>query len=59
MTKATKKAIAELAIKHILALENRGDLETKKSDEHDFFEVSVWELREALEAAYELGKASR
>ena len=59
MTKATKKAIAELAIKHILALENRGDLETQKSDEHDFFEVSVWELREALEAAYELGKASR
>jgi hypothetical protein len=33
-------------------------LETRNSDELDFYEVSVWNLKEALEAAYIAGKSS-
>jgi len=35
------------------------DLETRNSDALDFFEVAVWGVRSALEAAYRAGKASR
>jgi uncharacterized protein DUF6900 len=31
-------------------------LEIRKSDRLDFREVAVWQVREALEAAYEAGK---
>ena len=48
--------IAELACKTILSLENRGGLDTRKSDEADFFEVSVWEFRDLLRAVYDMGK---
>ena len=33
-------------------------LETRKSDRLDFHEVSVWCLKEALEAAYQAGRES-
>lgn len=32
-------------------------LETRSSDELDFHELSVWELKAALEAAYKAGQA--
>ena len=31
-------------------------LEERKSDSLDFYEVSVWSIRDALEAAYKAGK---
>ena len=34
-------------------------LETQNSDELDFHEVSIWSLKEALEAAYELGRRNK
>jgi hypothetical protein len=34
-------------------------LKTQSSDSLDFHEVAVWRLREALEAAFEAGKASK
>lgn len=34
-------------------------LETRNSDRLDFREVAVWQIREALLAAYEAGKAAR
>ena len=34
-------------------------LETRNSDELDFHEVSIWSLKEALEAAYELGRRNK
>ncbi len=40
-------------------MENRSDLERHFSDEEDFFEISVWGLKDALVAAYELGKKNR
>ena len=40
-------------------MENRSDLEHHFIDEEDFFEISVWGLKDALVAAYELGKKNR
>lgn len=40
-------------------MENRLDLEQHLSDEEDFFEISVWGLKDSLVAAYELGKKNR
>ncbi len=34
-------------------------LETRNSDRLDFREVAVWQVRDALQAAYEAGKAAR
>ena len=34
-------------------------LETQRSDSFDFHEVAVWQLRAALEAAFEAGKATK
>ena len=34
-------------------------LETRKSDALDFHDLSVWQIREALAAAYALGAESR
>lgn len=34
-------------------------LETRKSDRLDFHEVAVWQIRNALEAAYRAGQESR
>lgn len=35
-----------------------GTLETRRSDSLDFHEVSVWQIKAALEAAYEAGQAA-
>ncbi len=48
----TKKGIEEIAQKH-LKLET---LETRNSDGLDFHDCAVWNIRAALEAAYNLGK---
>ena len=44
--------------KHIYPVEARGDLETRDNDSEDFLDVSVWSIKAALTAAYELGKES-
>ena len=51
----TDKQITEIAAKHLIAVQERGDLETRRSDSEDFIEVSVWSLKAALEEAYEAG----
>lgn len=33
-------------------------LRTQNSDDLDFHDISVWEIRDALAAAYELGQSS-
>lgn len=48
-------AYATKIAKEILDLET---LEIRKMDSLDFHELSVWEIREALEAAYNAGKAA-
>ena len=47
--------LAEIAKKH-LSLET---LETRNSDGLDFHEVAVWAIKDALQEAYEAGKARR
>ena len=55
-TKKLEKALTEIAIRTMCPVERRGSLETRRSDEEDFLDIAVWELREALLAAYELGR---
>lgn len=50
------KELEYIAIKNIPGLEGRQDLDPKNSDSEDFFEISVWSLKDALLAAYEMGK---
>ena len=59
LTKTEEKKLIELAKDHIPELRPRKDLEPHNSDSEDFFETSVWSLKSALEAAYQLGKESK
>ena len=59
MTKKELNQIVKIAQENIISMENRSDLEQHFSDEEDFFEISVWRLKDALVAAYELGKKNR
>lgn len=45
LTQAEEKAILEITRKNIYAVEERGSLETMRSDRLDFFEISVGVLR--------------
>lgn len=56
MDAKTLDALAKIAEENISALEGRGDLESRNNDSEDFFETSVWSIKAALIAAYELGK---
>ena len=47
------KRLLELARKAVPGLET---LQTRNSDRLDFYELAVWNLVDALRAAYELGK---
>ena len=48
-------SIEEILTKIANDVLNIESLETKNSDDKDFHEVAVWELKEALEKAYALG----
>lgn len=54
MTKHEEKILEEIAAK-TLYIET---LETRNSDSLDFHDVAVWNIKAALEKAYEAGKAS-
>lgn len=58
MTQTNEKKLVKIAEENIPELEGRGDLEARNNDREDFFETSVWSLKAALIAAYELGKKS-
>lgn len=55
----TDKQITEIAAKHLIAVQERGDLATHHSDCEDFIEVSVWGLEAALKEAYEAGHKAK
>lgn len=52
MSKQLKKKFEAIAEKHL----HIDTLESRNIDSLDFHEVSVWGVKRALEAAYELGK---
>lgn len=56
MTSKELKKLVKIAEESIPELAGRGDLEAHNTDREDFFETSVWSLKAALIAAYELGK---
>lgn len=58
MTSKELKQLVKIAQENIPELENRKDLKQHYNDNEDFFETSVWSLKDALVAAYELGKAT-
>lgn len=53
--KTTKKELENIA-RSVLGLDT---LATQNSDRLDFHEVAVWQIQEALEAAYKAGQASK
>ncbi len=57
-TKKLEKELLEI-VHNFIGLEDRTDLEEHKTDDEDFFETSIWGLKDALLAAYELGKQSK
>lgn len=59
MTKTELKKLVAIAQENIPAMDGREDLEPQHCDDLDFLDVSVWCLKDALVAAYELGKAER
>ncbi|QJC21056.1 DUF6900 domain-containing protein [Arcanobacterium buesumense] len=59
MSKKTAAKLLEIAKQNSLEIQNRGDLEVRRSDSEDFLEVSVWGLKAMLDAAYQLGKAGK
>ena len=59
MTKKDLEKLVKIVNKNVVTMEKRTDLERHYSDEDDFFDIAVWELKTVLEAAYELGRKSR
>ena len=53
------KKVYEIAAKHLITVQERGDLAAHHSDSEDFIEVSVWGLEAALKDAYEAGRKSK
>lgn len=51
-----KKQLVEIAKKNSYSIETRGDLESRRNDDEDFIELSVWSIQAMLEEAYELGR---
>ena len=65
-TQESMKAVKEGKLSVDKGLENIANsilgietLETRNSDSLDFYEVSVWGIKEALKQAYEMGKNSK
>lgn len=57
MNKDLLQELTKIAEKNFYALRGRGDLESRNIDGQDFFQAAVWELKDALLEAYELGRA--
>lgn len=56
VTEAELLELVKIAQKKIPSLNGREDLEARNMDELDFYDVAVWCLKDALIAAYQLGK---
>lgn len=55
LTEKENAKLLKIAMKNFSAVEDRKSLSTKDNDHEDFFEVSVWGLKDALEEAYKAG----
>ena len=59
LNKKTEAQLLKIAKEYMYAVEQRGDLEYRNCDSEDFIGVSVGSIAAVLQAAYELGKASK
>lgn len=57
MTKQELKMLENLAKEKVDGIKERGGLDTRNNDD-DFFETSVWEIKDLIIAAYKAGKDS-
>ena len=57
MSKGTLRSLEQIAMSASYTLETRGGIESRNSDDEDFFEVSVNAIQAMLEKAYLLGRA--
>ena len=53
--RARDESVLDIAITHL----NLETLDTRNSDHQDFHERAVWQIRAALEAAYQAGLEAR
>ena len=53
------KKLLTIAERHVPQLKGRGSLEQRFKDSEDFFETSVWALKDMLKEAYDLGQVDR
>ena len=53
------RKLTAIAERHVPQLERRGSLEQRYNDSEDFFETSVWALKDMLKEAYDLGQVDR
>ena len=51
-----EKELIRIAREKVVSMEDREDLECHKNGEEDFFEIAIFELKNVMLAAYELGK---
>lgn len=54
MNEQREALLAQIAAKHL----DMETLETRNSDSLDFHELAVWNIKEALEAAFKAGQAA-
>lgn len=59
ISKAEAKKLLKIAMENSTVIEERGSLETARSDEMDFLDIAIWDIKAMLEQAYLLGKASK
>ena len=57
ISKATLRALEQIAMNADYALEIRGGIDGRNNDEEDFPEISINAIQTMLEQAYLLGKA--
>ena len=53
------KKVYEIAAKHLITVQERGDLAAHQSDSEDFIEIPIWGLEAALKEAYEAGRRNK
>lgn len=58
MNKGILKQLETIAANEIQNVRERGGLDTRRTDDADFLEVAIWDIRNALEAAYIAGQKS-
>ena len=55
LTKEQKKKLEDIAMAYSIEIQERGGLDERHNDREDFPEISIWGIKDMLEAAYKAG----